>query len=232
MHRFLILVIALGTVSVCAADFTRYQVILNRMPFGSEAAPVAPGMTADGKPLAPVIPQTLKMCAITRQALTAALQVGLVDTVSKKNYFITVGETEDGITVVDADYENEKALLRKDGRETWITMSDVASMGAAIPAIPGIGPGRPRLPVPGMGGMAGMPPAGVPMPSRFEGGVRRRDLAAGMTNRVSGEALQKHLEQYQMDLIRAGGEKGPPLPMPLTPAMDEQLVKEGVLPPQ
>jgi hypothetical protein len=44
--------------------------------------------------------------------------------------------------------------------------------------------------------------------------------------------LQNHLEQYQMDLIRAGGEKGPPLPMELTPEMDDQLVKEGVLPPQ
>ena len=41
---------------------------------------------------------------------------------------------------------------------------------------------------------------------------------------------QKHLEQYQMELIRAGGEKGPPLPMPMTPEMDAQLVKEGVLP--
>jgi hypothetical protein len=49
---------------------------------------------------------------------------------------------------------------------------------------------------------------------------------------LTGEALQNHLEQYQMDLIRAGGEKGPPLPMELTPEMDDQLVKEGVLPPQ
>jgi len=42
---------------------------------------------------------------------------------------------------------------------------------------------------------------------------------------------QKHLEQYQKELIQAGGEKGPPLPMPVTPEMDAPLVKEGVLPP-
>ena len=46
---------------------------------------------------------------------------------------------------------------------------------------------------------------------------------------LTGDALQKHLENVQMDAIRNGL---PPLPMPLTPAMDAQLVKEGVLPPQ
>jgi hypothetical protein len=35
-----------------------------------------------------------------------------------------------------------------------------------------------------------------------------------------------------MDLIRSRGEKGPPLPIPLTPEMDQQLVQEGVLAPQ
>lgn len=40
----------------------------------------------------------------------------------------------------------------------------------------------------------------------------------------------KILQAYQMDLIRAKGKKGPPLPMMLSPKMDEQLVKEGVLP--
>ena len=49
--------------------------------------------------------------------------------------------------------------------------------------------------------------------------------------RLTGEVLQKHLQEYQMELIRAGGAKGPPLAIPLTPEMDAQLVKEGVLPP-
>jgi hypothetical protein len=38
-----------------------------------------------------------------------------------------------------------------------------------------------------------------------------------------------------MELIRAaakGESKGPPLPIPLTPEEDKQLVDEGVLPPQ
>jgi len=41
-----------------------------------------------------------------------------------------------------------------------------------------------------------MPPVPVPVPMR------------------TGVEAQKHLEQYQKELIQAGGEKGPPLPMP------------------
>jgi hypothetical protein len=48
----------------------------------------------------------------------------------------------------------------------------------------------------------------------------------------SPQDLQKHLQEYQMDLIRSGGAKGPPLPLPLTPEMDQKLVDEGVLPAQ
>jgi hypothetical protein len=47
--------------------------------------------------------------------------------------------------------------------------------------------------------------------------------------KLTGDALKKHLEDVQMDAIRSGR---PPLPMPLTPEMDAQLVSEGVLPPQ
>ena len=43
------------------------------------------------------------------------------------------------------------------------------------------------------------------------------------------QEIQESLRQYQMDVIRAGL---PPLPVPLTKQMDDQLVAEGVLPPE
>ena len=43
------------------------------------------------------------------------------------------------------------------------------------------------------------------------------------------QEIQESLWQYQMDVIRAGL---PPLPVPLTKQMDDQLVAEGVLPPE
>ena len=44
----------------------------------------------------------------------------------------------------------------------------------------------------------------------------------------SGEELEKHLQNYQMEVIRQGL---PPLPVQLTADRDAQLVSEGFLPP-
>lgn len=246
----LVVVLCAGPVLASGAtDFSRYKVILERMPFGAEAPPAPlPGQGPDGQPLPPAesFTKNLKMCAVTRHALTGRLQVGLVDSASKKNYFIAVGDSEDGITVVEADYDGEKALLRKGEQEAWLSMSDVASMAAITGAAPAPGtPGRPALP-PAMGGASGVPAPPMPVPrtataaptapgeryaSEREAVLAARRARLGVTNALSGDALKKHLEQYQMDLIRSGGTKGPPLPMQLTPEMDAQLVKEGVLPP-
>ena len=45
----------------------------------------------------------------------------------------------------------------------------------------------------------------------------------------TGEELEKHLQEYQMEVIRSGNL--PPLPVQLTPENDAKLVAEGVLPP-
>ncbi|OGV65209.1 MAG: hypothetical protein A2498_12445 [Lentisphaerae bacterium RIFOXYC12_FULL_60_16] len=60
---------------------------------------------------------------------------------------------------------------------------------------------------------------------------RRRQMGEAPT--IIPEELKKQLESYQLELIRAGGAKGPPLPlpMPLTQEMDDRLVEEGVLAP-
>ena len=45
----------------------------------------------------------------------------------------------------------------------------------------------------------------------------------------TGEALEKHLQEYQMEILRGG--TMPPLPVQLSPENDAKLVEEGVLPP-
>lgn len=45
----------------------------------------------------------------------------------------------------------------------------------------------------------------------------------------TGEALEKHLQEYQMEILRDGGL--PPLPVQLSPENDARLVAEGILPP-
>jgi hypothetical protein len=50
--------------------------------------------------------------------------------------------------------------------------------------------------------------------------------------KIGAEQLEAQLREYNLELIRARGEKGPPLPIPLSPQEDDQLVEEGVLPPR
>jgi len=45
---------------------------------------------------------------------------------------------------------------------------------------------------------------------------------------LTSEALQQRLQELQADQIRRGG---PTLPLPLSKEVDDQLVREGVLPP-
>lgn len=197
--------------------FDRYQIILARMPFGDEAAAAAAAAAAEAAAKGPPpesFTKNLKMCAITRNHFNGKIQVGLLDMATKKSYFFYEGDVEDGMELVKADYENEKALLRKGVEEAWMDMNAPTVVVASAP------PGRPGA----------IPSAGMaPRPAVVTG--NRREVLPPPKPIYTGEALEKHLKEYQMELIRAKGEKGPPLPMELTPEMDEQLVSEGVLPP-
>lgn len=194
------------------SSFERYAGILARKPFGDEAAAAAAIAAAAAAAATPVdsFAKTLKMCAITRNHLNGRIQVGLVDSVTRKSYFLYEGDAEDGVELKQADYENEKALLKKGTEEVWMGMADVKTAQA----------------VAGPGGAVAITPPASPRPA--PGGAAP---ATPQKPQLTGEALQQHLKSYQMELIRAGGKKGPPLPLELTPEMDAQLVKEGVLPP-
>lgn len=77
---------------------------------------------------------------------------------------------------------------------------------------------------------------------RFGGGFRSRPPDSPVVPRPSAHSselspeeqekrraeIRKNLKEYQMEVIRSGM---PPLPVPLTREMDDQLVQEGVLPP-
>ena len=205
-----------------APGFDRYEVILDRMPFGSEPADPLPGQ-AGNQPLtlAESFAKNLKMCAITHHVISGKLQVGLIDNVTKKNYFLKIGDQEDGIEVVDADYKGERVLLRKGTEEVWLGMNEEANSAKA--------PAASLAQTPRAGAGRVMPPSRHTNPRRENASPPPKPPPESI---YKGEALAKHLEQYQMELIRAKGEKGPILPLELTPEMDNQLVAEGVLPPQ
>ena len=222
------LVLLAGATTVWAArpelEFARYAIILEREPFGAPvAAPVAPPASSLVAPPDSFI-KTLRMCAITESE--GGLRVGLVDLKSAppKSYFLYIGDVEDGVELVEADYAKERARLRKGSEEYWISMSADAQGGGGG----------------GGGSAAATVSANEPSAKRLtyaERLRRRREADEAEQARLrelaarpvpTPEALDAQLKKFQMDVIRNGE---PPLPIPLTPEMDDQLVAEGVLPP-
>ncbi|GEM_PF-1026687 len=226
--------------------FDHYRIILQRQPFGRMAKPAPPRAAPTPAPPRQVAPlptpqwaPTLKLFAIEKKK-RGTIKVGLRDTKTKRTYFISVGEADD-FYVIEADYAGGKALIEKEGREYWYNLDGTFYEKGSDPenakAVKGASTSAARKPPgrvvrsPGVGG-GGM--------TKKELEKRRRRLAGrDKTNyikkteppEIRGAVLDQHLKNYQMDLIRAGGSKGPPLPIPLTDEMDRQLVDEGVLPP-
>lgn len=116
-----------------AVDFTRYQVILSRMPFGNTTA-AATAAAAPANPNLPALSSVLRLVALEKDDETGALQAGIVDGPGKKNHYLRVGDEEDGVKLVDADYAGDRALVRKGEQEEWLVMasgSKASSAGAA-----------------------------------------------------------------------------------------------------
>ena len=182
------------------------------MPFGNETTAVTTMAEARVIP-ADSICKTFSMCAITRNHDTGKVQVGLVDQSTQKSYFLCEGDKDDGMELKEADYAEEKALLKIGNKEVWLTMK-AETMETPT----------------GVRNPFGLQSATPPPPTPDEAGTMTITAMSGEVESAA-VSLQKSLVGAQMELIRARGTKGPPLPMALTPEMDDQLVKEGVLPP-
>ena len=217
--KALLPVVILAAVSVSAQEegFGRYQVILDRKPFGD--LPPPPVNQAPPGPPPVSFAQSLRLSMIIEND-DGSIKIGFVDTRSGKSYSLGAGESEDGIEVVSASFADEEAVLRQgaemalmklqSGEVRTITPGDQAQMQQQN---------------------QGQNPPQASAPSYIE----RRRLRAMESQpepppppKYTGEELAKHLQEYQMEVIRQGL---PPLPIPLTPDQDAQLVKEGILPP-
>lgn len=208
-------------VSQGAPAFDRYQVILERKPFG-DAASMSPDAAA-AAPAAAVVPGQsfsvgLRVCSLI-DVQGVGPRVGLVDTKGNRSFFVGNGEeSDDGIKLVSANLETEEVILQK-GAE----MAMLKVQSGPVPGAPGSTQGRsdsrhshgssPQIAAP------------TPVPPRVIAPVP----VALPEPKLKGEELEKHLRDYQMEVIRQGL---PPLPIPLTQEMDQKLVTEGVLPAQ
>lgn len=187
------------------AGFNRYQLILDKKPFGQEP----PEAEMVQVPASQSFARNLRLSMLF-EGPDGTTRAGIVDSSTKKSYILRVGEPQDGLEVVEADVKSSEAMIRKDNEVALFKLE--AGAGAPI--------------------------SKSEQSSRQSSYAERRRALLQKANEpqqpapqplLTGEALKKHLENVQMDAIRNGL---PPLPLPLTPEMDAQLVKEGMLPPQ
>ena len=193
--------------------FDRYEVILARKPFG--APPPAPEQVRPPPPKADSFAMSLRLSMIL-ESEDGEIRVGIVDTRNNKSFVLRVGEPQEGYELVSASYEDGEAVLRQ-GEEMALLDISKSSFEEIAPSE--------------------QPQRLDAARTRSSYAERRRARAEQLQReaaqpppepKYTGAELERHLSEYQMEVIRQGL---PPLPIPLTPEQDDQLVAEGYLPP-
>jgi hypothetical protein len=197
----------------------RYSVILEREPFGQELVIEVPTVTpgqeiAAAQAAAKAAEKELRLCFIfetTRGEIRAGFQNKTAKPGDPKSIMLGVGESFRGMQLLSVDMDESSATLDRDGVRVNFSLAKAPVPSAAKPA---------------------------PKPRRFGSGFRAQQQQPEpkpkepeLTSEQQvqrREEIQENLRQYQMEVIRAGM---PPLPIPLTKEMDDQLVTEGILPP-
>jgi len=213
-----------------ATGLDRYQTIVDRRPFGAE--PSAESLAAAAALAAPPgesLFKDIRMHAIVQN--DQGLKVGLANAKTQKNFWLAIGDVEDGIELLEVEYDNDRAKFHCGTETQWLKLGTAgpaaaeAVMAASVPIV-----SQSRFqPIVDTNRLSYM---SLRARRRAELEAARAKEIQSAKQELTGPALDSYLKDYQMELIRAKGEKGPPLPMPLTPEMDSQLVAEGVLPPQ
>ena len=221
-------IVTASTSSAFISERSRYDIILKKQPFGApppvnkRSADVQPEIEKP-KPLSQSFARNLRLVAVRKSS--RGTRVGFIDIKSKSggSYLLYVGQQRDGITVVDADYEEEKALLEKDGEEHWIYMD--GKEGIAGTTAPRASDKSVAASSKSIVNKAMASSHRARLKSRQET-IRRRTVEPPP---VTGEGLKKREQQFAVDVIRKG--EMPPPPVRLTRENDDMLVDEGILPP-
>jgi hypothetical protein len=186
--------------------FERYRVIISKRPFGDEPPKAEMVQVSSSQSFA----RNLRLSMLFKGP-SGDVRAGIIDSALKKTYILQVGQSEAGIELLDADLDAGEATLRKGNETSILSMKKDSSPT----------PAKTKAPSKGSSYAARR----KALMTKIE---KRKAKEAPAQPQLTGDALRVHLENVQMDAIRKGL---PPLPLPLTPAMDAQLVSEGVLEP-
>ena len=218
----LILVSFIYTISIFG-ELDKYQIIIDRQPFGRELISPEPSVSsikseAEAIAAAKAAEKELRLCFIfetTKGLIRAGFQNKIVKAGEPKSIMLGVGDTFKGMKLVDVNIQESTATLDRNGVMIMFSLNKSAKNT--------LGNSK------------------TTSTRKFNSGFRssntnekeiKKEVNVKLTvqqQEQRKQEIQESLRQYQMDVIRAGL---PPLPVPLTKQMDDQLVAEGVLPPE
>ena len=218
----LILVSFIYTISIFG-ELDKYQIIIDRQPFGRELISPEPSVSsikseAEAIAAAKSAEKELRLCFIfetTKGLIRAGFQNKIVKAGEPKSIMLGVGDTFKGMKLVDVNIQESTATLDRNGVMIMFSLNKSAKNT--------LGNSK------------------TTSTRKFNSGFRssntndkeiKKEVNVKLTvqqQEKRKQEIQESLRQYQMDVNRAGL---PPLPLPLTKQMDDQLVAEGVLPPE
>lgn len=206
-------------------DLGKYQLILDKQLLGIEKVTPSP-ITAPTTVVAePSWSRDYRMTMITQDQ--DKLRVGLQNLKDRSAVLLIEGEdTYPDFRLISGNYQQGIARVSYRGSEYQFMIQsgpDQVSPAPSPAPMRGNGNNRPR------GGDSSSSRSSSPRIRSDESNPPSVSVEVPTRTFQSREELQAHLEAQQMDAIRTGK---PPLPIPLTKQMDDQLVKEGVLAPQ
>ena len=222
--------IVLWAIGICHAqdveteyDRARYEVIVERSPFGAD--PLAGAEVTDKAAAATLktLEKEIRLCFLL-ESQTGEVRAGFQNIRAKpgepKSVMLMVGESFKAMKLQEIDLDNSTATLQYQGKPLTFELTG-ATAATKVAAKPAPAPAKPQRRFGGGFRRSTPPPEEVqpkpPVPKETpEEQARRR------------QEVRENLQEYQMEVIRSGM---PPLPIPLTEEMDDQLVSEGVLPP-
>ncbi len=222
----LLLLGALFHVRPLPASLGEYQIILDKQLLGRPPPPprAEPPPPEPPAPATPGWANEYRMTMITYDDFSQSIRVGLQNVRDNSGFLLIKGETYPGhrYVLVDGDIHRGQATISFQGQQHRFSLESGPEPTDSTPSSARGGRTRPS-------------PPSQPEPARVRRVPRppqrqdQNEEPEQQSRFQSPEELQAHLENVQMDAIRTGK---PPLPIPLTQEMDDELVREGVLPPQ
>jgi hypothetical protein len=137
--KMILSILFAGSSAFAAYDLSRYEAIIDRAPFGKEP----PSETAEPARPDGEFARQYRLCMLYKNS-DGQLKAGLVSKTNNKNFFLQVGESGEGLSLVDIRLEDGVAVLQQ-GDETaqlileglgtpWGPISPASATASSAPA--------------------------------------------------------------------------------------------------